>query len=148
MCCFILLPVLFTLHDNHPSQGNSTHCYIILGSRDKAASPTSQQIGSTPSEASEVSTLSSIFIFCFLPHPQESSLCPQPIRGMLSKVFWIMSIASSQFVKYPKLGSWSKCLPNYFLVQRIPQTSFTKQKFAQLSTMFVELFSGLTNTPN
>ena len=145
-CCFTLLPVLI-LHDNHHSQGNSTNCYIILGSRDKAASPTCQQIGSTPSEASEVSTLSSIFIFCLLPRPQESSLCSQPIRGMLSKKNWTMSIASSQFVKYPKLGSRSKCLPNFFLVQQIPQTRFAKQKFAQLKTMFVDLFSGSTNTP-
>ena len=39
-----------SIYFNHPSQGNSTNYYLILGLRDKAAPSTSQQI---PSEASE-----------------------------------------------------------------------------------------------
>ena len=39
-----------SVYFNHPSQGNPTNYYLILGPRDKAALPTSQQI---PSEASE-----------------------------------------------------------------------------------------------
>ena len=33
-----------SIYFNHPSQGNSTNYYVILGPRDKAAPPTSQQI--------------------------------------------------------------------------------------------------------
>ena len=33
-----------SLYFNHPSQGNSTNYYVILGPRDNAAPPTSQQI--------------------------------------------------------------------------------------------------------
>ena len=33
-----------SIYFNHPSQGNSTNYYLILGPRDKAAPPTSQQI--------------------------------------------------------------------------------------------------------
>ena len=33
------------IYFNHPSQGNSANYYIILDPRDKAAPPTSQQIG-------------------------------------------------------------------------------------------------------
>ena len=36
------------MYFNDPSQGNSTNCYIILGPRDKAAPPTSQEIGKFP----------------------------------------------------------------------------------------------------
>ena len=39
-----------SIYFNHPSQGNSTNYYLILGLRDKAAPPASKQI---PSEASE-----------------------------------------------------------------------------------------------
>ena len=35
-----------TIYFHHPSQGNSTNYYLILGLRDKAAPPTSQQIHS------------------------------------------------------------------------------------------------------
>ena len=36
------------MYFNHPSQGNSTNYYLILGLRDKAAPPTSQQINKFP----------------------------------------------------------------------------------------------------
>jgi len=37
-----------SVYFNHPSQGNSTNYYLILGPRDKAAPPTSQQINKFP----------------------------------------------------------------------------------------------------
>ena len=59
---------------NHPSQGKPTNYYVILGPRDKAAPPTSQQLKKfPPKRVKYLATPSSIFIF-FLPHPQESSL--------------------------------------------------------------------------
>ena len=39
---------LKSVYINHRSQGNSNNCYIILGPRDKAVPPTSQQIGQFP----------------------------------------------------------------------------------------------------
>ena len=58
---------------NHPPQGNSTNYYLILGPRDKAAPPTSQQIKQfPPKRVKNLATLSSIFI-----HPQESSALSQ-----------------------------------------------------------------------
>ena len=46
-----------------PSQGNSTNCYLILGLRDKAAPPTSQQINKfPPKRVKNLATPSSIFI--------------------------------------------------------------------------------------
>ena len=63
-----------SIYFHHPSQGNSTNYYLILGLRDKAAPPTSQQIKKNPSEASEEpsDTVIHFFIF-FISHPQESS---------------------------------------------------------------------------
>ena len=65
-------PVYF----NHPSQGNSTNYYLILGLRDKAAPFTSQQINKfPPKRVKNQATPSSIFIFVF------SSFTGEPIRG-------------------------------------------------------------------
>ena len=57
---------------NHPSQGNSTNYYLILGRRDKAAPPTSQQINKFPPKRVKYLAIPSSISF-FLPHPQESS---------------------------------------------------------------------------
>ena len=68
------------MYFNHPSEGNSTNYYLILGPRDKAAPPTSQQINKFPlKRVKNLATLSSIFIFVFSPFTGE--LCSQPIRG-------------------------------------------------------------------
>ena len=65
---------------HHPSQGTSTNYYLILGLRDKAAPPTSQQINKfPPKRVKNLATLSSIFIFVFSSSTGE--LCSQPIRG-------------------------------------------------------------------
>ena len=54
-----------SVYINYPSQGNSTNYYVILGPRDKAAPPISQQINKNPSQASEVSS-DTIIRFYFL----------------------------------------------------------------------------------
>ena len=55
-----------SIYFNHPSQGNSTNCYLILGLRDKAAPSTSQQINKfPPKRVKNLATPSSIFIFVF-----------------------------------------------------------------------------------
>ena len=64
---------------NHPSQGNSTNYYLILGLRDESAPPTSQQINKfPPKRVKKLATPSSIFIFIFSSSTGE--LCSQPIR--------------------------------------------------------------------
>ena len=70
-----------SVYFNHPSQGNSTSYYLILGLRDKAAPPTSQQINGKfpPKRVKNLATPSSIFIFVFSSFTGE--LCSQPIRG-------------------------------------------------------------------
>ena len=66
-----------SIYFNHPSQGNSTNCYLILGLRDKAAPSTSQQINKfPPKRVKNLATASSIFIFVFL-YSQESSALSQ-----------------------------------------------------------------------
>ena len=69
-----------SVYFNHPSQGNSTNYYLILGLQDKAAPSTSQQINKFPlKRVKNLATLSSIFILVFSPFTGE--LCSQPIRG-------------------------------------------------------------------
>ena len=53
-----------SIYVHHPSQGNSTNYYLILGLRDKAAPPTSQKINKfPPKRVKNLATPSSIFIF-------------------------------------------------------------------------------------
>ena len=56
-----------SIYFNHPSQGNSTNYYLILGLRDQAAPPTTpQQINKfPPKRVKNLATPSSIFIFVF-----------------------------------------------------------------------------------
>ena len=69
-----------SIYFHHPSQGNSTNYYLILGIRDKAAPPTSHQINKfPPKRVKNLATPSSIFIFTFSSSTGE--LCSQPIRG-------------------------------------------------------------------
>ena len=69
-----------SIYFHHPSQGYSTNYYLILGLRDKAAPPTSQQINRfPPKQVKNLATPSSIFIFIFSSSTGE--LCSQPIRG-------------------------------------------------------------------
>ena len=67
-----------SIYFHHPSQGNSTNYYLILGLRDKAAPPTSQQINKfLPKRVKNLATPSSIFIFS----SYTGDPCSQPIRG-------------------------------------------------------------------
>ena len=110
--------VVKSVYFNHPSKGNSTNYYIVLGPRDKAAPPTSQQIGQFLPKRVKCRHRHP-FSILFLPHPQGSCLCSQPIRDnvrrtgrpipeLLNEAFWTPNIASSQFEEYSQLGSRSK----------------------------------------
>ena len=70
-----------SIYFNHPSQGNSTNYYLILGSpRQIPQVNTSQQINKFPSKrVKNLATPSYIFIFIFSWSTGE--LCSQPIRG-------------------------------------------------------------------
>ena len=69
-----------SIYFNHPSQGNSSNYYLILGPRDKAAPPTSQPINKfPPKRVKNLATPSSIFIF--ISSSSTGELCSQPIRG-------------------------------------------------------------------
>ena len=69
-----------SIYFHHPSQGNSTNYYLILGPRDKAAPPTSQQINKfPPKRVKNLATPSSIFLFFFY-SSSSGELCSQPIR--------------------------------------------------------------------
>ena len=68
-----------SIYFHHPSQGTSTNYYLILGPRDKAAPPTSQQINKfPPKRVKNLATPSSIFIF--ISSSSTGELCSQPIR--------------------------------------------------------------------
>ena len=55
-----------SIYFNNLSQGNSSNYYLIMGPRDKAAPPTSQQIKIfPPKRVKNLATPSSIFIFYF-----------------------------------------------------------------------------------
>ena len=67
-----------SIYFNHPSHGNLTNYYLILGPRDKAAPPTSQQINKfPPKRVKNPATPSSIFISS----SSTGELCSQPVRG-------------------------------------------------------------------
>ena len=69
-----------SIYFHHPSQGTSTNCYLILGLRDKAAPPTSQQINKfPPKRVKNRATPSSILIL--ISSSATGELCSQPVRG-------------------------------------------------------------------
>ena len=120
---------LQTIYFNHPSRGNSTN-YQSGSQRQGCASHKSTN-RSFPSEASEASTPSSIFIFYFFfIHSRDLVALNQSAarfaelgeysQNMVSGVFWTPNVAS----------------PNFFQVRQIPRTRFAKQKFAQLKTNY------------
>ena len=69
-----------SIYFNHPSQDNSTNHYLILGLRDMAVPPTSQQINKfSPKRVKNPATPSSIFIF--ISSSSTGEICSQPIRA-------------------------------------------------------------------
>ena len=121
----------------HPSRSNSTNYYIILGPRDKTAPPTSQQIGQFPPKRVNYRHRHP-FLFLFLPHLQESSLCSQPVRGNVRRTGRI----------FPEHAERSFLDPEYSFVavRRISRTRFATKKFVHLRTNYVGLRS--TNISN
>ena len=110
-----------TIYFHHPSQGTSTNYYLILGLRDKAAPPTSQQINKfPPKRVKNLATPSSIFIFMFSSSTGE--LCPQPIRGNDRRIgrMFPEHVERSfldpeySFAEYFQLGSRRKFRPTSF----------------------------------
>ena len=108
-----------SIYFNCPSQGNSTNYYLILGPRDKAAPPTSQQIKQFPPKRVKcLATPSSICICISSSSTGELSAFSQSdtrfvelgeySQNMLSEAFWTPNIASSQFDECPELYSRSK----------------------------------------
>ena len=96
------------MYFNHPSQGNWTNYDLILGLRNKAAPPTSQQINKFPSKRVKyLATPSSIFIFISSSSTGELSALSKSetkfvelgeySQNMLNEVFWTPNIALSQF---------------------------------------------------
>ena len=114
-----------SLYFNHPSQGNSTNYYLILGPRDKAAPPTSEQIKQfPPKRVKNLATSSSTFIF--ISSSSTGELCSRPIRGNVRRTGRM----------FPEYVERSFLDPEYSFVavRRILLTRFAKQKFAQLRT--------------
>ena len=120
---------------NHPSQGNSTNYYIVLGPRDKAAPPTSQQIGQFLPKRVKCRHRHP---FLFLPHPQESCLCSQPIRDNVR--------STGRTIPERVERSFLDSQYRFVAVRWILPTRFAKQKFVQLRTNSVGL--GSPNNPN
>ena len=107
-----------SIYFNHPSQGNSTNYYLILGPRDKVAPPTSQQIHKfPPKRVKNLATPSSIFIFIFSSSTGE--LCSQPVGGNDRRIGWMLpehverSFLDPEysFDEYFQLGSRRKVRP-------------------------------------
>ena len=107
---------LKSIYFHHPSQGTSTNYYLILGLRDKAAPPTSQQINIfSPKRVKNLATASSIFIFS----SSTGELCSQPVRGNDRRIgrMFPEHVERSfldpeySFDEYFQLGSRRKVLP-------------------------------------
>ena len=117
-----------SIYFNHPSQGNSTNYYVILGPRHKAAPPTSQQIKLfPPNRVKNQATPSSILFYFYFSSAGE--LCSQPIRGNVRRIGRM----------FPEHAERSFLDPEYSFVAvgRILRTIFAMQKFAQLGTSYI-----------
>ena len=93
---------------------NGLNYYVIQGPRNKVVPPTSQQIGQFHPKRVKYRHRH-LFLFLFLPHPQESSLCSQPVRCKVCRTGQIFpKHAERSFLdtEYTELGSRSKGSPN------------------------------------
>ena len=117
---------LKSIYFNHPSQGNSTNSYLILGPRDKAAPPTSQRIKIfPPKRVKNLATPSSIFISSSC----TGEPCSQPIRGNVRRIGRMFPEHVERRFLDPEYS--------FVAVRRILRTIFAKQKFAQLRTNYI-----------
>ena len=118
-----MLAKVKSIYFNHPSQGNSTNYYFIMGPWDKAAPPTSQQIKKFPlKRLKNLVTPASIFISS----SPTGELCSQPIGGSVHRIGWMFPEHAERSFLDPKYS--------FVTVQRILPTRFAKQRFAQLRT--------------
>ena len=100
--------------------------------------PTSQQKGQFPPKRVKHRHHNP---FLFSPHPQESSLCSQPIRGKVRRT-------RRTFLEHVE-RSFLAPRRSFVTVRRIPWTRFAEQKFAQWRTNYARQYCwGLTTTPN
>ena len=131
-----------SIYFHHPSQGNSTNCYLILGLRDKAAPPTSQQINKfPPKRVKNLATPSSIFIFIF--SSSTGDLCSRPIRGNDRRIGRMLPEHVERSFLYPKysfdeyfqLGSRRKVRPIKNQIGSPNTSNYVREEtFAQLRT--------------
>ena len=129
-------------------QGNSTNYYLILGLRDKAAPPRSQQINKfPPKRVKNLATPSSIFIFIFSSSTGE--LCSQPIRGNDRRIgrMFPEHVERSfldpeySFDEYFQLGSRRKVGPIKNQLASPNTSNYVREEtFAQLRTGFTQVF--------
>ena len=116
--------VVKSIYFNHPSQGNSTNYYIILGPRDKAAPPTSQQINKFPPKRVNYLAIPSTILFLPFFFIHRRAPRSQPIRGKVRRIGRIFA----EHVERSFLD------PEYSFVagERRTRTIFAKQLLAQL----------------
>ena len=107
-----------SIYFNHPSQGNSTNYYLILGPRDKAAPPTSQQINKFHlKQVKNLATPSSICIL--ISSSSTGELCSQPVRGNVHRIGWMSPEHVERDFLHPEYS--------FIAVQQILPTRFTKK---------------------
>ena len=115
-----------SIYFHHPSQGNSTNYYLILGLRDKAAPPTSQQINKfPPKRVKNLAIPSSVFIFVFF---FIHRMFPEHIeRSFLDPKY--------SFDEYFQLGSRRKVRPVKNQLASPNTSNYVREEtFAQLRT--------------
>ena len=126
-----------------PHIHHSTNYFLILGLRDKAAPPTSQQINSLPKRVKNLVTPSSIFIFVFSSSTGE--LCSQPIRDNDRRIRRVFREHVEQsfldpeysFDEFIQLGSRRKFRPiKNQLASPNTSNEVREETFAQLRTGF------------
>ena len=109
-----------SIYFHHPSQGNSTNYCLILGPRDNAAPPTSQQIkNKNPSEESEEPSDTVIHFYFFLIH-RRALLSANP-RGNVRRI-------GRMFPEHVEPRSFLDPEYSFVAVRRILPTRFAKQK--------------------
>ena len=121
---------LKSIYFNHPSEGNSTNYYIILGLRDKAAPPASRQIGQFPPKRVKYRHCHPFFLFLSSSSTGELSLLSTNQRQGSSN--WANNYSQNRFER-----SFLDPEYSFVAVRRIPRTRFAKQKFAQLRMNYV-----------
>ena len=95
-----------SVYFNHPSQGNSTNYYIILDLTDKAAPPTSQQIGQFPPKRVSIHPIIHFSFYFFLIHRR--ALCSQPVRDKVRRTGQIFPEHVERSFLDPKYSSTKK----------------------------------------